>query len=408
MIRGLAGARERRQFTVDEVTLRVKNLIDYDEVLADLVVEGDLTEFKRHVSGHIYFTLKGQNATLACVMFRSDVGGQLFWPQIGDRVAVTGSVRLYEARGAVQLYARKMMPLGVGAAARAKEELRASLQKEGLFAQERKRPIPSHPAVVACVTSATGAAVRDVIRQFYNRSPHLELVVVPCLVQGETAASSAVQALRRAIMVPGVEVILLVRGGGAKEDLNPFDDEDLVRELARSPVPVVTGIGHEIDESLCDLVADRREPTPTAAAVSVFPDSAAQAEFLSQCQTRLNRNVLSVLESSRHELDLTYGELNRTASQRIAGEQQRLDMCGDKMTYIFSDHVRQGSSKLNELERSLGNLSPYSLCKRGYSLVLYKGKPLVKAAAVSNGESLTVQLLDGDIYSTVDSVLTRN
>ncbi len=407
MITRLRGAREKRVFTVDEVSLRVKNLIDYDEILANIVVEGELTEFKRHVSGHVYFTIKGQNASLACVMFRSDAGGQLLWPQTGDRVAVSGSVRLYEARGTVQLYARKLMPLGEGAVARAKEELRARLEKEGLFAKERKRPVPVYPSVVACVTSATGAAVRDVIRQYRDRSPQLDLVIVPCLVQGESAASSAAQALRRAAMTAGVEVILLVRGGGAKEDLNPFDDEELVREVARSAVPVVTGIGHEIDESLCDLAADRCEPTPTAAAASVFPDSAAEAEALSTCLARLNNAALSALAECRSAVEQNSRELLKTTALRIANEQQRLDMCSEKLTYVFSDRIRQSRAKLNELERSLGNLSPYSLCQRGYSLVLYEGKPLVSSAALATGARLTVQLLDGDVDASVGSVRLR-
>ena len=408
MIRRLAGGRnEGRAFSVDEVALRVRNLIDYDETLAHLTVEGELTDFKRHVSGHIYFTLKGQNASLACVMFRSDAAGQLLWPQAGDRVCVVGSVRLYEARGTVQLYARKLFPLGVGAAARAKEELRARLEKEGLFSPARKRPVPAYPRVVACVTSDTGAAVRDVIKQYRSRYPLASLIIVPCLVQGVHAAESAAAALRRACALDGVEAVLFVRGGGAKEDLSPFDDEELVREVARSAVPVVTGIGHEIDESLCDLAADRREPTPTAAAASVFPDRARELDAVSLYQKRLESCAQTSLDDARQDIDAVQRQLRQNAAAGIGSAAQKVDFLEETMARVLADRLRISAAKLGELERSLNNLSPHELARRGYSLVLHGGRPLVTAAEVRENDEIVVQLLDGDVRGTVCSVASR-
>ena len=253
----LRSQEENKQvLSVDEVAFRVKKMLEYDPLLSNLTVEGELSDLKRHSSGHVYFMLKGAKASVPCVMFRSDAAGMLLWPRVGDRVILQGRVDLYAERGTVQVYARKMFPLGVGAAARAKEELRLKLEKEGLFSDMRKRPLPPYPRRAVCVTSPTGAAVRDVINVFRRRYPSAELVVVPCLVQGLQAPESIAAALRRAGAVPGAEVILLVRGGGSREDLNPFDDEELVREVARSPLPLVSGVGHEVDWSLCDMAAD--------------------------------------------------------------------------------------------------------------------------------------------------------
>ena len=407
MIRRSGAAGADRPLSVDEVALRVRNLIDYDAVLARVAVEGELTDFKRHVSGHIYFSLKGQNASLSCVMFRSDASGQLLWPSVGDRVCAVGSVRFYDAHGTVQVYARKLFPLGEGAAARAKEELRRRLESEGLFSPARKRPIPPYPHVVACVTSDTGAAVRDVIRQFRARYPLAQLIVVPCLVQGVRAAESAALALRRAQTVPGVEVILLVRGGGAKEDLTPFDDEELVREVARSSVRVVTGIGHEIDESLCDLAADRREPTPTAAAAFVFPDRAQELLALSQCERLLITRARNEIDRAKNSLSATRGSLVKSAEFSLQSAAQRLDAFAERLSYRLADGTRSAASKLAELERSLGNLSPYALARRGYGLVLKNGKAVGSAQSVKSGEKIVVQLPDGDMFSTVDSVVPR-
>ncbi|MGI6075725.1 MAG: exodeoxyribonuclease VII large subunit, partial [Pyramidobacter sp.] len=396
-----------RPLSVDEVVARVRRLIEYDEVLAHISVEGELTDLKRHVSGHVYFSLKGQSASMNCVMFRSDAQGLLLWPRTGDRVLVTGAVRLYEARGTVQIYARKMFPLGQGAAARAKEELRRKLESEGLFASGRKRPIPRCPRVVACVTSDTGAAVRDVIRQHDSRFPAAQLIVVPSLVQGVHAAESAVAALRRAGALPGVEVVLLVRGGGAKEDLNPFDDEELVREVARCPVPVVTGIGHEIDESLCDLAADLRQPTPTAAAAAVFPDRLVELAALEAASGRMSGGLRRTLESCETFLRNCRNSMDGVAKRRLEEAVQHLDGVDERLEKDAAAAVAESKTGLAGIERALANLSPERLARRGYSLVQVEGKPLTSAAKATVGAELTVQLLDGDVCGTVNRVSCR-
>ena len=396
-----------RPLSVDEVVTRVRKLIEYDEVLAHVSVEGELTDLKRHVSGHVYFSLKGQSASMNCVMFRSDAQGLLLWPQRGDRVLVTGAVRLYEARGTVQVYARKMYPLGQGAAARAKEELRRKLEGEGLFAPERKRAVPLCPRTVACVTSDTGAAVRDVIRQHDSRFPAAHLIVVPCLVQGVRAAESATFALRRAGTLSGVEAVLLVRGGGAKEDLNPFDDEELVREVARCPVPVVTGIGHEIDESLCDLAADLRQPTPTAAAAAVFPDRFAELAALETASRGMRRGLRRTFEACGTLLQNCKKTLDRVAAHILQEAVLHLDGADEELEKNTAAALCENKTRLTGIERTLANLSPKRLAQRGYSLVQVGGVPLTSAAQTTVGDELTVQLLDGDVVGRVTGLNCR-
>ncbi len=398
---------EGRTLSVDEVAARVKKLIDFDGVLARVAVSGELSELKRHASGHVYFALKGRSSLLNGVMFRSDADGLLLWPKPGDRVLVSGSVRLYEARGTVQIYARKIFPLGLSAAARAKEELRRRLEAEGLFAQSRKRPLPRFPRIVACVSSASGAAVRDVMRQHAARWPAARLVVVPCLVQGVYAAESASLALRRAGTVCGADVVLLVRGGGAKEDLNPFDDEDLVREVARCPVPVVTGVGHEVDLCLCDLAADLCQPTPTAAAAAVFPDRQRWIDGVERARGRLSTAARRAAADSRRRVERCQRGIARGAARAVQGAFQDVDLLGGRLVRRTEVSIAAASAELEGLSRSLENLSPVRLARRGYSLVRCGGEALVSSSQLQPGAALSVQLLDGDVTARAERVVRR-
>lgn len=399
--------RASEPLSVDAVAARVKKLIEYDETLARVTIEGELTELKRHFSGHVYFTLKGQKASMNCVIFRSDASGQLLWPQVGDRVLAYGSVRLYEDRSVVQLYAKKLYPLGQSAAARAKEELRLRLAGEGLFSADRKRHLPPYPHVVACVTSDSGAAVHDVMRQHSVRYPAAQLIVIPCLVQGLHAAESAAAALRRAGTLPGVEAVLLVRGGGAKEDLNPFDDEELVRAVYACPVPVVTGIGHEVDVSLCDLVADLCQPTPTAAAAAVFPDRRVDLAAMDDVEKRLESGLEHCVEAERQLLSQEAEDLTSILLRQMQNEAQVIDGADTRLRLRLGTALVSSSARLDGIDRALANLSPSRLAQRGYSLVYCGGKPLLHASDARLGDELSVQLLDGDLMSRVERVTSR-
>ena len=247
---------ERSQLTVDELTLYVQGLFLSDLMLKSLIVAGEIAEFKRHTSGHCYFTLLGRESRVACAIFKQYAGFLPHWPENGDSVLVEGSVGVYPQRGVYQLYAKRIIPVGAGAIDRARQELKARLTQEGLFRPELKRPVPAYPERAAIVTSVTGAALRDVLRIASRRYPLCEVLIVPAQVQGAEAPEEIARALSRAALLERLDCILLVRGGGSREDLVPFDDERVVRAVRSCPVPVVSGVGHEIDETLCDLAAD--------------------------------------------------------------------------------------------------------------------------------------------------------
>lgn len=394
-------------FSVDEVALRVRKLIQYDPDLSSLTVEGELSELKRHSSGHVYFSLKGEKASLPCVMFRSDAAGMLLWPQTGDRVLVQGRVDFYAERGTVQIYVRKMYPVGLGAAARAKEELRRKLEREGLFSDARKRALPAFPSRVACVTSPTGAAIRDVMSVFRRRYPAAELIVVPCLVQGIQAPESIASALLRAARIPNVQAILLVRGGGSRDDLNPFDDEDVVRALACLPVPVISGVGHEVDWSLCDLAADLRVPTPTAAAEAVFPDIREILSALRGAETRLSVSARARSHVLSSDLSALESGIGRSCVRTIRHEMQTLDLAEEGLEGKYKRGIEDFYTRLGNLERSLDALSPYSLSARGYALCCAEGVPVKSIQQIMSAAHLTVQFTDGDAACTVDKVTQR-
>lgn len=394
-------------YSVDDIASRIKNMLSYDLILKSLTVEGTLTDFKRHVSGHVYFTLKGASASLPGVMFRSDAYSVPAWPRVGDRVVLTGSVKLYEARTSVQFYARTIAPLGLSAAARAKEELRQKLEKEGLFAPSRKRRIPFCPSVVACVTSSTGAAVHDVIRTRNARFPAAKLIVVPTLVQGVRAPENAAMALRRASSIPGVDAVLLVRGGGGKEDLNPFDDEILVREVARMPVPVVVGVGHEIDLSLCDLAADVSVPTPTAAASAVFRDRNADIREISHRGIRLTRATLRRVQRNRDYLKQAGERITGSVRYSIGNSGQKLDILSDRAALTLKTRILSQKSALETLKNGLENLSPVRMASRGFALVRKGTSPVTSLDDITTGDPLTVQLPDGNIFVDVTGTSER-
>lgn len=393
-----------RPMTVDEVATRVKNLLAYDSVFSGTVsVTGEVTDFKRHVSGHVYFTIKGQKAYLSCVMFRSYAYKMLLWPQVGDSVLVSGNVNYYEARGTVQLYARKITPLGEGAAARAKALLKKKLEAEGLFDAARKRPLPRYPKRVVCVTSPTGAAVRDVIRQYKTRMPNTELIISPCLVQGDDAPESAACAMRKAYSL-GADVIILVRGGGSKEDLNPFDDEELVREVARSPIPVVTGIGHEVDTSLCDLAADLVQPTPTAAATAVFRDRAQESANLKAMSDRADILYLSYIRASRKYAESLSEKLTKGFYDQIGANFQYIDVMRQKAASAVKSRIASERIKLDALSMALKNLSPAELSRRGYCVVTSGEKRLRSIGELKIKDAIEVHLLDGKASASVTGI----
>ena len=395
---------EPTALTVTQVTRQIKSAIEEQPELRHVWVRGEISNFTRHSSGHWYFNIKDANSQIRAVMFRRNVQTVRDNIQEGQEVLALGSITVYEKRGEYQLYVTAMRAAGLGALFQEFEKLKKKLEAEGLFDEERKRPIPTLPAKLAVVTSPTGAAVRDVVNIITRRFPALELTVVPALVQGEGAPESIRAALKRAAALPGVDTILLVRGGGSIEDLWGFNDEALARDIAACPVPVISGVGHETDFTISDFVSDLRAPTPSAAAERAVPELAAlrdQAKYVS-------------------------GRLARAVSGRVQYENQRLRTFSTVLSIRqLRDMVRQKKQTLDDLESSavvhlrhrlesmrmsvsgigdrLEALNPMAVLGRGYAVLRNAGtgKLVASIQDVSEGNEITATIKDGSLRAVV-------
>ncbi len=389
--------------TVDELNQRVQLVIQSDPVLENLAVTGEILDFKVHKTGHAYFTLVGKESRLACVMFRSHAESLPEWPRTGDLVVVEGSVSVYLARGAYQLYARRLLPAGQGAQARAREELRRRLQEEGLFDPRNKRPLPRYPESVLVLTSPTGAAVRDVLRVSRSRFPACSITVIPCNVQGEDAVSQILKAFARAGKLPKADVALLVRGGGSRDDLNAFDDERVVRAVRSCPIPVVTGLGHEIDQTFSDLAADAAAPTPSAAAEKVFPDRRAVSSELASLRRHAASAVSRRIEEGAWLAEKLRDRLASVAERRLAETETGLETLGEFLGRSILSRIDLETHRLASLVSALEALSPVRVLSRGYiSCETPEGRPVVSARSVETGDRLRLVFPDGRLGVRVE------
>lgn len=388
--------------TVDEVTDKVRLAVCAVPELREMAVRGELQGFKRHSSGHVYFTLLGENSRISCVIWRSQAGSILTWPKDGDEVLVRGRMDVYGAYGAYQIYATALLPLGAGAKARAKAMLQQKLEKEGLFDPRNKRPFPRYPEKVAIITSPTGAALQDVIRISSQRWPLAELIVVPSLMQGLSAAGEITAAFAKVAKLKDLSAVMLVRGGGSRDDLDVFDEEEVVRAVRACPVSVVTGLGHQIDSTLCDLASDAETPTPSGAAEFLFPDK---------------YEVLGLLEGTKESMC-------STISRRLDRYSDAVDDIKDRFSYAISNgyltplEEKLGAQYsllyermkrcLDAAENSLSRLaaayqaaSPLNILAKGYALCYdTDGKNIHSVKKVSAGDDLKIRFSDGEISAT--------
>lgn len=386
--------------TVREVTVHIKRLIERSELLRDIEVVGEISNFTRHRSGHLYFSLKDEHATLNCVCFRNAAAYLQFEPEDGQRVVARGEVTVYEKAGRYQLIVRSMRPDGLGALAQALEQLKAKLHAEGLFDPSRKRPLPRFPRRIGLVTSPTGAAVRDMVTVLVRRYPLAHILIFPTLVQGDGAPASIVQSIRRANDVGDLDVLIVGRGGGAIEDLWAFNDETVARAIFASRVPVVSAVGHETDWTIADLVADRRAPTPSAAAEMVVPD---QRELIAAVETagqRLERALRGRAEAARARLVALLARPGlRRPSQMLAEYAMRVDDATKEVTDAILRRLQVYDARLDLLGGKLEVLGPPAVLARGYSITRRAddGTVITRWTQVSPGEAVEIALHCGEI-----------
>jgi exodeoxyribonuclease VII large subunit len=393
--------------TVDELTARISALFLQDPLLQSAVVRGEVAELKKHSSGHVYFTLVGEGSRIYCALFKNYVPYVPKWPMSGDEVLAEGSVSLYAPRGSYQLIVRRMTPIGRGAAERARLELELRLEKEGIFDPRLKRPLPPYPQKVAVVTSPTGAALRDVLAVAGSRLPSCELVIVPVQVQGYEAPDEIAAGLAAAAKVKDAECVMLVRGGGSRDDLTPFDDERVVRAVRSCPLPVITGVGHEIDETLSDKAADARAPTPSAAAERLFPDRSSLLAGLSQKRRILSSLIEGELNSFGKDLASRLEKARRALEGNIAACGSALGLSASKLGASADRALFAGAERLAVLGASLNSLSPLKVFDRGYSLCEKEGQPVKSASALSKGDQITLRFADGSAEAEVTGVSVK-
>lgn len=401
----LLAAPSSKPQSVDELSLQIKETITNAPALRNVAVRGELQSLKRHSSGHVYFTLVGKESRIASVLFRSHAGKIFDWPQDGDEVMVTGSVDVYPRGGSYQLYATRILPIGLGAQSRAKEELRAALEKEGLFDIRHKRPLPKYPSKVAVITSPTGAAIQDILKISANRSSFVDVVVLPAVVQGVDAPAHIVKAFASLSMLPDIDCVILARGGGARDDLSPFDDERIVRAVRSCPLPVVTGVGHQTDSSLADLAADAALPTPSAAAEKVFPEVMEIDRMLLHRLHALRSNTAYVCDRAAESLDRRLERIESLAARRMSEIDVFLERAFKDMRFRVENAVDRNETLLASSAATLDALSPLAVLGRGYSICRDAGGRIVRSVdALSSGDDIHVQIKDGDVTAEVKHI----
>ncbi len=391
-------------WSVTDLTHYLRELLTSDELLQDLWVAGEVSNLIHHTSGHVYFTLKDGGAALRCVMWRSIVNLQKILPRDGDALEVHGKISLYEVRGEYQLTVDRIRPAGEGALYAEFLRLKALLEAEGLFDPERKRPIPARPQRIGIVTSATGAALQDILNTLRRRYPLVEVVVAPTPVQGEEAPLGIITALQEVARLAKPDVIILARGGGSIEDLWAFNDERVARAIAAAPVPVITGVGHETDFTIADFVSDLRAPTPTAAAEMATPNQADLRLDLAELEGRLRRTIQNITNELRWSFKDVQGQLERNSPLvQIQSASQRVDELDRRLAASTSHIAVLARAHLNGLAQRLAALNPRAVLERGYAIVSdLLGETITRVDQVKANEALKVQVSDGDFGVHVD------
>lgn len=382
---------------VSELNGYIKNIIDGDEMLANVYIKGEISNFKRHYSGHLYFTLKDETSLIKCVMFKSYTNYLNFEPKDGMSVVILGSVSVFERDGVYQVYAKGMEPEGVGALYKAYEKLKAKLSEEGLFDEAHKKPIPILPRAIGVVTSKTGAVIRDIINVTTRRLPNVNIILYPAAVQGEGAAQTIVNGIKYFNKAKNVDTIIIGRGGGSLEDLWPFNEEITARAIYESEIPIISAVGHETDFTIADFVADLRAPTPSAAGELAVPDIVEVRWKLENINKRLANSLRKKVENMRIKYDNLKN--SRALKNPYDALRQKMIVCDNLYKNIennFSLKVKDRHIKLVGLIGRLENLSPLKTMLRGYSIVENQdGKVIKSVNDLNKDDEVSIRLNDG-------------
>ena len=390
-------------YSVSQVNGYLKELVDGDPLLRGLLVRGEVSNYKCYPSGHHYFSLKDEQGSIRCVMFRGDAARLRFRPVNGLSVIAYGRVSVYPRDGQYQLYCTQLMEDGRGALDRAFEALKKKLEAQGLFDPDRKQPLPAYPGRIALVTSPAGAAVRDMIRILRQRWPMTQVLVVPVRVQGEGAAEEIAAAIQRVNLRSDIDLMITGRGGGSREDLWAFNEEPVAWAISRSRIPVISAVGHEPDVTISDYVADVRASTPSNAAELAVPDQTQVRQRLEGLALRLTRAAQVRLDAGRRELRrLEQSRVLRNPVAVVDDQRMRLDGVQHRLALALERSLRRGRVELAELAGRIDAMSPLKVLGRGYAIARYQNQAVTTVGQVSHGDALDVMVSDGVLHCRVE------
>lgn len=392
-------------YTVKQVNAYIKNMFTQDYMLGRIYVKGEVSNCKYHTSGHIYFSLKDESGTIACVMFAGQRGGLSFRMGEGQQVIVMGAVNVYERSGSYQLYAKEIRLDGEGVLYEKFQMLKRELEEMGMFALEYKKPIPAYAQRIGVVTAPTGAAVRDIMNITRRRNPYVQLILYPAKVQGEGAKESIVRGIRM-LQQAEVDVMIVGRGGGSIEDLWAFNEEEVARAIFDCPVPVISAVGHETDTTIADYVADLRAPTPSAAAELAVYDYGKLSGELAEAKVRLSRLMRQKIQLERLQMREYQTKLKYLHPEyKLREQQQRLSDMEDRLRAVMQGKLTDARHRLAVYVEMMKGLSPVGKLNQGYSYVQgTSGRAVKSIRDIKADDRLSIYVTDGIIHAVVDEV----
>lgn len=393
-----------RIFTVSEANAYIKQLIEKDLFLSGIYVNGEISNLKIHTSGHMYFTLKDKHSSIRCVMFKSRFSKIKFKPEEGLGIVVRGYFSIYERSGQYQLYAENIIPEGTGVLYKAFEQLKERLQIEGLFDDNKKKPLPFYPKNIAIVTSPTGAAVKDITSIIKRRNPSINIGIYPVLVQGENAPKEITEGINYINDIGGYDAIIVGRGGGSIEELWAFNEEIVARAIYNSRIPIISAVGHETDFTIADFVADVRAATPSAAAELIAPEKQQLKSYLDKIDSQMNLSIISILRDKKTKLEtLSENRYFRSIETKVINFRQTIETLKDKLNYNIEKYTKRNNESLKLYIEKLSILNPESYLLRGYAYVKKEEENFLVTSIeqVEPGDNIKVFFKDGNVLAQI-------
>ena len=387
---------ENMAVSVTELNRYIKEKIAGDEALSNIIVKGEISNFKNHYTGHMYFTLKDENSLIKCIMFKTYAQQLNFMPKDGMKVFVLGGVSVFERDGIYQIYVKAMQEDGIGALYRKYEKLKKDLETKGLFEQEHKQKIPKMPKVIGVLTSQTGSVIRDIINVSTRRNPNVYIRLLPVPVQGEDAAPKIVKGIKKMNEENLADVLILARGGGSLEDLWPFNEEEVAYAIYESKIPIISAVGHETDFTIADFVADLRAPTPSAAAELAVPDIYEITQKIASFQNRLRLSLNKKLEimKLRYEKCMS-SAVFKDPTRMISDYYLKVDSQIKRLEKVIENKKQTEKEKYVKLVSKLDALSPLKTLARGYSIIESDNKIVKSVNDLHKGQNIEIRLVDG-------------